>query len=108
MEARAPFPGSPGPALVSQPIDTHPIHQVCLSLPTCPVVPKLKSPTSTPILHFCEGSPSPHTPSHPSDGQSWDLGKNPQMRQLVEPRLSEDTRDRLALLRCFRHSLLFG
>lgn len=77
---KSPFPGSPGPALVSQPL-----HTLCpsslrwtqlgLSLPTCPAVPKLKCPTSTLVLHFCERSPSPHIPSHPSECQSWDLGK---------------------------------
>lgn len=59
MEAE-PFPGSPGSRpCFSANRYTPSIHQVCLSLPFCPVVPKLKSPTSTPILHFCEGSSHP-------------------------------------------------
>ena len=71
---KGPFPGSPGPTLVPQPMDTHPPSAVRGGLGSHLCPPALLSPSWTSHLHACPaflqgGSPSPHTPPHPSEGQ---------------------------------------
>lgn len=74
MEARAPFLEAPAPPLLlSQGTHTLHLQSEAASAPTCahlPCCPHPGLPTSRPVLHFCGGgSPSPHTPPHPSEGQ---------------------------------------